>query len=185
MLVVFTCTSVFAPKCIGHFPFCQALKDWGIKNLGTLAKDIWNKHAWTLTDPYITGNKSRLQTVGVMIYVTQRCFDFQRYHDAALKDEHLSRALDQWAKEAIRDTPPLEKWWRGRWRTTEEILESKTKKAHHAQNSSYNRKVTNTRSSAPPNISEGKEPKRRKVNPSFCRPADEKEAYLAVRETHC
>ena len=61
-----------------------------------------------------------LQTLGASIYVTQRGFEHQRHNKDNLSRKDSDRALNQWTKEAIRDTSKLLKWWNNRWLSSAE-----------------------------------------------------------------
>ena len=90
------------------------MRMWAEKTLKIDPVELGNRHAWTLTLPALE-NVDKLVALGIWIYVTYRCFNHQRAHGSPLKDEDLHRALNQWMKEAAKNTPGVAKFLKRRW----------------------------------------------------------------------
>ena len=76
--------------------------------------ELGNRHAWTLTLPALE-NVDKLVALGIWIYVTYKCFNHQRAHGSPLKDEDLHRALNQWMKEAAKNTSGVNNFLKKLW----------------------------------------------------------------------
>ena len=97
-----------------HYPYCGPMRRWAAKALGIDPVELGNRHAWTLTLPTLDDD-DKLMATGIWIYVTYRCFNHQRTHGSSLQDDDLNRALNQWMKEAAKNTPLVGKFLKQRW----------------------------------------------------------------------
>ena len=100
-----------------HYPYCTPMRAWAQKTLNIDPTELGNRHAWTLTLPALESN-DKLVALGIWVYVTYRCLNHQREHGSPLQHEDLNRALNQWMKEAAKNTPGVATFLKQRWPKT-------------------------------------------------------------------
>ena len=84
------------------------------KAFGIDPVELGSRHAWTSILSALDDD-DKLMAVGMWIYVTYRCFNHQRTHASSWQHEDMDRALNQWMKDAPKNTPLVGRFLKQLW----------------------------------------------------------------------